>query len=63
MTIALGWWLIPTALSAICLGMMFRPDREPCGGLWDFSLTPLFRAFWLIPILLVWLVYFAALAA
>jgi len=48
--------LICIVLTIICLIMMFRPS-ENSGGYIDF--TTLFRAFWTIPILLIWLVYFA----
>lgn len=53
MTIALGYWTIPFALTALLFCWMVRPYRR--FGDYDFGLV--LRAFWLIPILLVWVIY------
>ena len=55
-TISSGWWIIPTIPTLICLAFMFRPLQNT-GGLLS-GLDAVFRVFWLIPILFVWLLYF-----
>lgn len=57
MKITIGLWVIPTVATVAMLIMMFRPYRS--SGAWDFC--SVFRLFWLIPILFVWVVFFAAL--
>ncbi len=49
----IGLWAIPTILSILCLCAMFRPYT-----LSDmYGIGHLFRVFWVIPILFVWVVY------
>ena len=55
MTISLPVWAIPTALSVAFLALMFRPYHQE--GMYDFG--AILRLFWVVPILVVWLVYFA----
>ena len=54
MNILISWWVIPFALSLYCLYEMFRPYKR--SGDWDFG--DIFRVLWVIPILIIWLVYF-----
>lgn len=54
MTIKIGIWFVPVILTAFCLGMMFRPYRS--SGDWDFSV--IFRVLWIVPIAILWAVYF-----
>ena len=58
MSITVGAVFIPIILTLILLGMMFRPYTQ--SGNFDFGL--ILRLFWIIPILFVWMVYFAILA-
>lgn len=46
--------LFPIILTIFFLGMMFRPYHEK--GMFDFG--AIFRLFYLIPILIIWLIYF-----
>lgn len=62
--ITLGWWIVPLIITIVILGIMFRPV-ESCGNdFWGFgtAIECLFRLFWMIPLLFVWLVYFIGLA-
>lgn len=54
MTITLGWWAIPTIVSLAMFAWANRPYQQ--SGDYDFGIV--FRAFWLIPIMAVWLLYF-----
>ena len=60
MTITFGAWVIPLALTIICLWMMFRPIRD-CSGYLGGAFEAMFRLFWLIPIGFIWAVYFAVM--
>jgi len=57
MTITFDSWIIPTVVTVVMLCIMFRPFRASVD--YDFSLV--FRAFWLIPILAVWVIYFGVI--
>lgn len=57
MTITIGGWIIPAMLTVACLGMMFRPYHM--SGYYDFG--GIFRAFWLLPIGVIWAAYFGFL--
>ena len=49
-----AWW-IPGLLTLVILGFMFRPEHSS-----DlFGMDVLLRLFWLVPLLVVWLVFFA----
>lgn len=54
------FWTIPFVLSFVFVLQMFKPIDGPRGD-YDFSgpLFAMFRLFWIIPILVVWLIYFA----
>lgn len=52
-TISAIW--IPLVITIVLLGVMTRPYRVR--GSYDFG--PIFRVFWLIPILAAWVVYLA----
>lgn len=54
-TITVGGWVVPTIMTAVMLGIMLRPYQE--SGWWDIG--AIFRLFWLIPILAVWVAYMA----
>lgn len=56
-----GWWMAATALTGVFLFMMLRPRRYKNQG--EYFIAPLLRAFWIVPILLTWLIYFAAMWA
>lgn len=59
MTITLGWWLLPLALSGGVWAWSFRP--RPYVGDWDFrGMFDIIIA--IIATLAVWLAYFATLA-
>ena len=50
---AVGFWGIPVLITISLLIIMFRPyQREG-----DFDFGIIFRIFWVIPILAVWVVY------
>ena len=49
-------WSIPIILTIILAAIMFRP-YHPEG---DYDFGAIFRVLWVIPILLVWIVYLAA---
>jgi hypothetical protein len=53
MTITIGLWIIPTIITFILLGVMFRPDHS--SG--DYNFGAIFRLLWLIPIFAVWMIY------
>jgi len=55
MTITISTWIIPTVITIIALCLMFRPYRP--SSMFDFC--AIFRIFYLFPILLAWLIYFA----
>jgi hypothetical protein len=55
MTITISLIVIPIILTLVLLGIMFRPSRSSSNC---FDLTPVFRLLWVIPMLVVWLVYF-----
>lgn len=57
LTLTIGWWIIPVILTLICLSRMLRQSEEDWGIFFGFA--ALFRLFWLIPILFIWLIYFA----
>ena len=57
------WWLVPLGVTILCVVLFFRP--LPPGGS-DMSLWPLIvlvRFFYVVPVLLAWLIYFAARSA
>lgn len=54
MTLTLSIVYIPVILTLILLIIMFRPYRS--SGTYDFG--AIFRSLWLIPILVIWMVYF-----
>lgn len=54
MTFTLPIISIPIILTLIVIGIMFRPYHPR--GMYDFG--DIFRLFWVIPILVIWLVYF-----
>jgi len=54
MTITVSAIAIPIILTLILLGVMFRPYRAST----YFDITPAFRLLWVIPMLVIWLVYF-----
>jgi hypothetical protein len=51
--VTLYFWMIPVVLTLLIVGWMFRPYRK--SG--DYDFTSIFRLFWLIPMLFVWVVY------
>jgi hypothetical protein len=53
--IVVGYWIIPLIITIILLCIMFRPNPEKDG--WFGDLFILFRLFWTIPILIVWIIY------
>ena len=53
MTITIGLWIIPTIITIILLGVMFRPDRS--SGAYNFG--AIFRLLWIVPICVVWMIY------
>ena len=56
LTISLGWWMIPTLITAVLLYWAYRVERESSGSLlsgWNYVIA-------MIPILLVWCLYLAA---
>ncbi len=53
MNITIGIWIIPTIITVILLGVMFRPDRS--GG--DYNFGAIFRLLWIIPICVTWMIY------
>lgn len=55
MTITFSIVWVPILLTIIMAIMMIRPYSNHG----YFDLTPIFRAIWIIPILVVWLIYFA----
>lgn len=61
MSITLGWWMIPAALTLLLWfgGRRMLGGCESSGG--DYSLGGIVEVFLLVPILLAWLVYFAVL--
>ncbi len=54
MTITFSWWAIPLILSTGMFVWMSRPYQR--SGDYDFGVV--FRLFWLLPIMFVWLIYF-----
>lgn len=56
MTITIGWWIIPTLFSMVMLYFMFCNDRASRNDIYGF--VAVMRLFYLIPILLIWLIYF-----
>jgi hypothetical protein len=57
MMIQFHWvWMMPIAPTVLLLGMMFRP-LENGGGIFA-GIDFVFRAFWLMPILAIWMVFF-----
>ena len=55
MTITIGTWIFPLIITMGLLGAMFRPYQS--SGDYDFGAT--LRILWLIPILVVWVMYLA----
>ena len=53
MTIVVGAWVIPILITIFLLAVMLRPYQQH--GDYDFG--AIFRVLWLIPILLVWIIY------
>ena len=58
MTFTVSAVAIPILITLFLLAVACRPYRA--SGYMD--LTLLFRAFWIVPILLVWVIYFAIVA-
>ena len=58
MQITIGSWIIPVVLTVGCVVMFARP--YPMRGTYDF-LGAIFRIFWLLPIGLIWAIYFGIL--
>lgn len=54
MSIQISAWFIPAILTGLCLAMMFRPYHER--GMFDFG--AILRLFWILPIAIIWAVYF-----
>lgn len=57
MNVTINSSIIPIILTIIGLCVMFRPYHT--SGDFDFGI--IFRAFWLIPILIVWTLYFGVM--
>ena len=57
MTLTIGLWIVPAMLTAIMLFMMLRPYLM--SGDYDFG--GIFRVLWLVPIAIVWAIYFGAM--
>lgn len=55
MTITIGLWIIPTLITVVMLGIMFRPYQR--SGAYDFG--QILRLLWIIPIMAVWTFYLA----
>lgn len=53
MTITFGLWIVPVIITVIMMVIMFRPYRS--SGMYDFG--AIFRLFWFIPIMVVWMIY------
>ena len=49
--------IIPFSLSLICIAMAFRPYLRTS----DYDFGVVFRLFWVVPFLLVWLTYLIVL--
>lgn len=60
MTLTIGAIYIPIILTIVMAIIMMRPCRSH--SLFGSALEPLFRLFWLFPILITWLIYFMVLA-
>ena len=56
LVITFKFWVIPLVLSLIMLAIMLRPVRFS-GGSWFGDLELMFRGFWIIPMMVVWLIY------
>ncbi len=56
-TLTLGWWIAPTLISIYCLYRLHKTAKSG-GGQFDF-VSPLLAALWLIPALVVWVIYLA----
>ncbi len=63
MTITLGWWLLPVAVTVGVGVFAFTGKHEDQGNLVDAALYGLvlwvMRVLLLIPVLLAWMIYFA----
>lgn len=51
-------WLFPVILTCICIGFAIRPIGPSGGSDYGEILTILFRGFWVVPILVIWLLFF-----
>jgi hypothetical protein len=50
--------VVAIILSVVVIGVMLRPYERSC----DYDFGAVFRLFWLIPLLGIWLAFFAILA-
>ena len=57
-------WLIPISVTLFCLYKLFRPSIHQKQGDYDFSgvLEGILRVLWLVPLSLVWAVFFGIYA-
>lgn len=56
MTVVLGWWLLPAAITLIWLMFAVIESSGPSGGFLD--MTGLLSIIGLVPVLAAWLIYF-----
>jgi len=54
MNVTISLWMFPTLLTVFLLLLMFRPIKG--GG--DYNFGVIFRLFYIVPISVIWAIYF-----